>query len=57
MFGPPGTGKALVMRALVKEAECRMLVVFLLDVMDTVSFYLIYPATASLTHLISFVRR
>ena len=28
LFGPPGTGKTLVVRALAKEAGCRMLVVF-----------------------------
>ena len=47
LFGPPGTGKTLVVRALAKEAECRMLAVSPSDVMDMVSFYLINPAAAS----------
>ncbi|KAF9780481.1 AAA-domain-containing protein [Thelephora terrestris] len=34
LFGPPGTGKTLVVRALAKEAECRMLAVAPSDVMD-----------------------
>ncbi|RDX56644.1 AAA-domain-containing protein [Lentinus brumalis] len=34
LFGPPGTGKTLVVRALAKEAGCRMLVVSPSDVMD-----------------------
>ncbi|KAF9647587.1 AAA-domain-containing protein [Thelephora ganbajun] len=34
LFGPPGTGKTLVVRALAKEAECRMLAVSPSDVMD-----------------------
>ena len=38
LFGPPGTGKTLVVRALAKEAECRMLAVSPSDVMDMVSF-------------------
>jgi len=37
LFGPPGTGKTLVVRALAKEAGCRMLVVSPSDVMDMVS--------------------
>jgi len=44
LFGPPGTGKTLVVRALAKEAECRMLAVSPSDVMDMVSFYLFYLA-------------
>ena len=36
LFGPPGTGKTLVVRALAKEAGCRMLVVSPSDVMDMV---------------------
>lgn len=54
LFGPPGTGKTLVVRALAKEAECRMLAVSPSDVMDMVSFYLFYLAARSLTCLISF---
>ena len=38
LFGPPGTGKTLVVRALAKEAECRMLAVSPSDVMDMVNF-------------------
>ena len=38
LFGPPGTGKTLVVRALAKEAECRMLAVAPSDVMDMVSY-------------------
>ncbi|PIL24102.1 transporter [Ganoderma sinense ZZ0214-1] len=34
LFGPPGTGKTLVVRALAKEAGCRMLVVSPSDIMD-----------------------
>ncbi|TDL27343.1 AAA-domain-containing protein [Rickenella mellea] len=34
LFGPPGTGKTLVVRALAKEAGCRMLTVSPSDVMD-----------------------
>ncbi|TFK29862.1 AAA-domain-containing protein [Coprinopsis marcescibilis] len=34
LFGPPGTGKTLVVRALAKEAGCRMLVVTPSDIMD-----------------------
>ncbi|KAI9446395.1 hypothetical protein H4582DRAFT_2116806 [Lactarius indigo] len=34
LFGPPGTGKTLVVRALAKEAGCRMLVISPSDVMD-----------------------
>lgn len=37
LFGPPGTGKTLVVRALAKEAGCRMLAVSPSDVMDMVS--------------------
>lgn len=36
LFGPPGTGKTLVVRALAKEAGCRMLAVTPSDVMDMV---------------------
>ena len=38
LFGPPGTGKTLVVRALAKEAGCRMLVVSPSDIMDMVRF-------------------
>lgn len=38
LFGPPGTGKTLVVRALAKEAGCRMLMVSPSDVMDMVRF-------------------
>ncbi|KZT67710.1 AAA-domain-containing protein [Daedalea quercina L-15889] len=34
LFGPPGTGKTLVVRALAKEAGCRMLAIKPSDVMD-----------------------
>ncbi|KZT26313.1 AAA-domain-containing protein [Neolentinus lepideus HHB14362 ss-1] len=34
LFGPPGTGKTLIVRALAKEAGCRMLAVSPSDVMD-----------------------
>ncbi|KAH7889284.1 hypothetical protein F5I97DRAFT_497878 [Phlebopus sp. FC_14] len=34
LFGPPGTGKTLVVRALAKEAGCRMLMISPSDVMD-----------------------
>ncbi|KAG0705885.1 hypothetical protein DFH29DRAFT_233012 [Suillus ampliporus] len=34
LFGPPGTGKTLVVRALAKEAGCRMLIISPSDVMD-----------------------
>lgn len=36
LFGPPGTGKTLAVRALAKEAGCRMLAVSPSDVMDMV---------------------
>lgn len=36
LFGPPGTGKTLVVRALAKEAGCRMMAVSPSDVMDMV---------------------
>jgi len=36
LFGPPGTGKTLIVRALAKEAGCRMLAVSPSDVMDMV---------------------
>ncbi|KAJ3513651.1 hypothetical protein NLJ89_g2831 [Agrocybe chaxingu] len=34
LFGPPGTGKTLIVRALAKEAGCRMLAISPSDVMD-----------------------
>ncbi|KDR81536.1 hypothetical protein GALMADRAFT_239539 [Galerina marginata CBS 339.88] len=34
LFGPPGTGKTLAVRALAKEAGCRMLAISPSDVMD-----------------------
>ncbi|TFK42660.1 hypothetical protein BDQ12DRAFT_719513 [Crucibulum laeve] len=34
LFGPPGTGKTLVVRALAKEAGCRMITISPSDVMD-----------------------
>ncbi|RDB21505.1 CDP-diacylglycerol--inositol 3-phosphatidyltransferase [Hypsizygus marmoreus] len=34
LFGPPGTGKTLVVRALAKEAGCRMMTISPSDVMD-----------------------
>lgn len=37
LFGPPGTGKTLVVKALAKEAGCRMLAIKPSDVMDMVS--------------------
>ena len=36
LFGPPGTGKTLVVRALAKEAGCRMLAISPSDIMDMV---------------------
>jgi ATP-dependent 26S proteasome regulatory subunit len=36
LFGPPGTGKTLVVRALAKEAGCRMMIISPSDVMDMV---------------------
>lgn len=36
LFGPPGTGKTLVVRALAKEAGCRMIAISPSDVMDMV---------------------
>jgi len=36
LFGPPGTGKTLVVRALAKEAGCRMMAISPSDVMDMV---------------------
>lgn len=39
LFGPPGTGKTLVVRALAKEAGCRMMVVTPADVMDMVMIH------------------
>ena len=41
LFGPPGTGKTLVVRALAKEAGCRMLAISPSDVMDMVNFRLL----------------
>ena len=48
LFGPPGTGKTLVVRALAKEAGCRMLAVQPSDVMDmvclsTYAFKVVFP--------------
>lgn len=40
LFGPPGTGKTLVVRALAKEAGCRMLAISPSDVMDMVSGFI-----------------
>jgi ATPase family associated with various cellular activities (AAA) len=37
LFGPPGTGKTLTVRALAREAGCRMLVITPSDIMDMVS--------------------
>lgn len=37
LFGPPGTGKTLVVKALAKEAGCRMMAISPSDVMDMVS--------------------
>ncbi|KAH6918662.1 ATPase [Coprinopsis sp. MPI-PUGE-AT-0042] len=34
LFGPPGTGKTLTVRALAREAGCRMLVITPSDIMD-----------------------
>ena len=53
LFGPPGTGKTLVVRALAKEAECRMLAVSPSDVMDMASFTIRSVARGS-NWLISF---
>jgi ATP-dependent 26S proteasome regulatory subunit len=43
LFGPPGTGKTLVVRALAKEAGCRMLAISPSDVMDMVNFLFMTP--------------
>ena len=53
LLGPPGIGKPLVVRALAKEAECRMLAVSPPDVVDMASFYISCPATANLTCSVS----
>jgi hypothetical protein len=42
LFGPPGTGKTLVVRALAKEAGCRMIAISPSDVMDMVRATLVY---------------
>jgi ATPase family associated with various cellular activities (AAA) len=42
LFGPPGTGKTLVVRALAKEAGCRMITISPSDVMDMVRETLFY---------------
>lgn len=39
LFGPPGTGKTLIVRALAKDAGCRMLAITPSDIMDMVCFY------------------
>lgn len=41
LFGPPGTGKTLAVRALAKEAGCRMLAVSPSDVMDMVRYFFV----------------
>lgn len=46
LFGPPGTGKTLIVRALAKEAGCRMLAVSPSDVMDMVCAF-IFCSTCS----------
>ena len=38
LFGPPALGKTLVMRALAKEVECKILVMSPSDVVDIVGF-------------------
>jgi hypothetical protein len=49
LFGPPGTGKTLVVRALAKEAGCRMLAISPSDVMDMVcSFFCDYALNYAL---------
>lgn len=49
LFGPPGTGKTLVVRALAKEAGCRMLMVSPSDVMDMASPILVACLCSFLT--------
>lgn len=43
LFGPPGTGKTLVVRALAKEAGCRMMAISPSDVMDMVRHFRLCP--------------
>jgi len=45
LFGPPGTGKTLVVRALAKEAGCRMITISPSDVMDMVNRFLVLHMT------------
>lgn len=45
LFGPPGTGKTLVVRALARDAGCRMLSVQPSDIMDMVSFLHIFKSS------------
>ena len=47
LFGPPGTGKTLVVRALAKEAGCRMIAISPSDVMDMVSVIFVYTVQHS----------
>ncbi|KAG9318780.1 hypothetical protein JVU11DRAFT_880 [Chiua virens] len=55
LFGPPGTGKTLVVRALAKEAGCRMLMVSPSDVMDMVRLLLIVRPVLFLTIPLQYV--
>lgn len=52
LFGPPGTGKTLVVRALAKEAGCRMLAISPSDVMDMVCDSKALSDSDSLTHYV-----
>lgn len=53
LFGPPGTGKTLVVRALAKEAGCRMMAISPSDVMDMVSESTVYSSSTNLNVSIS----
>ena len=57
LFGPPGTGKTLVVRALAKEAGCRMLAIKPSDVMDMVRPLLTWRALCLVLMYLSTVRR
>ena len=56
LFGPPGTGKTLVVRALAKEAGCRMLAISPSDVMDMVCRFIDVPRLR-VAHFCVFLRK